>query len=221
MIATGMVIRRSFVAAFMAATGAAAAQVNDFPQVPKTFFRGGNDTSQPIGHYEFCRNNKSECREKDSNPVPVKMNADVWRLINRINDQVNKDITPMNDIDIFGKDEVWAYPDGVGDCEDYALEKRRRLMQAGIRASSLLMTVVRQQNGEGHAVLTVRTDKGDFILDNLEASILPMDQTGYTFLKRISEYHSGKWVTIEPSKEAPPETAAANPRINPAGPGLY
>ena len=76
-------------------------------------------------------------------------------------------IKPMNDIDIYGKDEVWAYPDGVGDCEDYVLEKRRDLMRQGLSLANLLITVVRKPDGEGHAVLTVRTDKGDFVLDNL------------------------------------------------------
>ena len=74
----------------------------------------------------------------------------------------------MSDYDIYGKDEVWAYPDkGVGDCEDYVLEKRRELNRLGMSLADLLITVVRKPDGEGHAVLTVRTDKGDYVLDNL------------------------------------------------------
>ena len=62
-------------------------------------------------------------------------------------------------------------PNGAGDCEDYVLEKRRELMHKGLSASDLLITVVRKPDGEGHAMLTVRTDKGDFVLDNLTDAV--------------------------------------------------
>ena len=38
------------------------------------------------------------------------------------------------------------------------------------------MTIVRDQDGEGHAVLTVKTDRGDFVLDNLTDEILPWNR---------------------------------------------
>ena len=97
----------------------------------------------------------------------------------------------------YGVEEYWAYPDNVyGDCEDYALEKRRELMDAGVPAGDLLMTVARQPNGDGHAVLTVRTSLGEFILDNLETKVLSWTDTDYTYLKRQSTENSGVWVTI-------------------------
>ena len=100
-------------------------------------------------------------------------------------------------MEMWGKEEVWSYPDsGYGDCEDYVLEKRRRLMQAGVPAGDLLVTVVRQPNGDGHAVLTVRTGMGEFILDNLEPRVLSWTETPYTYLKRQSQTNSGVWVTI-------------------------
>ncbi|TIM18733.1 MAG: transglutaminase, partial [Mesorhizobium sp.] len=83
-----------------------------------------------------------------------------------------------------------------GDCEDYALEKRRALMNIGVPAGDLLMTVARQPNGDGHAVLTVRTSLGEFILDNLETRVLSWTNTDYTYLKRQSSQNSGAWVTI-------------------------
>lgn len=93
------------------------------------------------------------------------------------------------------------YPNGRGDCEDFALEKRRRLMQKGFSAGDLLMTVVRKPDGEGHAVLTVRTAQGDFILDNLDGGVKLWTQTPYRFLKRQATNHSGHWVTIDNSAE--------------------
>ncbi len=157
----------------------------------------GGLTSQPIGHYEFCKANPEECSIRTSNRKPLRMTGRIWNRILDVNLTVNRSIRPMNDIDIYGKDEVWAYPtNGVGDCEDYVLEKRRMLVRGGLSLSDLLITVVRKPDGEGHAVLTVRTDKGDFILDNLTDKVRHWDQTGYRFLKRQAEDHTGRWVSI-------------------------
>ena len=110
---------------------------------------------------------------------------------------VNTRVKPMSDMDNYGKDEWWAYPDnGFGDCEDYALEKRRELNSLGIAVANLLMTVVRKPDGEGHSVLTVRTDKGDYVLDNLTDKVKAWDQTGYRFLKRQAIDNTGRWVSI-------------------------
>jgi predicted transglutaminase-like cysteine proteinase len=156
----------------------------------------GSLTSQPIGHYEFCKANPAECMIRTRNSRPERMNGALWRRIVSVNVAVNAAVRPMNDFDIYGKDEVWAYPHGAGDCEDYVLEKRRRLMQKGMSPANLLITVVRKPDGEGHAVLTVRTSKGDFILDNLTDSVRQWDETGYRFLKRQASDHTGHWVTI-------------------------
>ncbi len=156
----------------------------------------GGLTSQPIGHYEFCRANPAECSIRSRNTQPEKMTGASWRRIVSVNTAVNAAVRPMNDFDIYGKDEVWAYPHGAGDCEDYVLEKRRILMGKGMSPANLLITVVRKPDGEGHAVLTVRTNKGDFILDNLTDSVRQWDKTGYRYLKRQATDHTGHWVTI-------------------------
>ncbi|WP_442580644.1 transglutaminase-like cysteine peptidase [Mesorhizobium sp. ASY16-5R] len=157
----------------------------------------GGLTSQPIGHYEFCKTNPAECSIRPRDRGPERMSGALWSQLVSVNTAVNATVKPMNDLEIYGKDEVWAYPDaGVGDCEDYVLEKRRELQQRGFSLSNLLVTVVRKPDGEGHAVLTVRTDKGDFILDNLTNSVRDWSQTGYRFLKRQASNHTGRWVTI-------------------------
>ncbi len=157
----------------------------------------GGLTSQPIGHYDFCRINPAECSIKERDDGPEQMTGALWRKIVSVNVAVNAAIKPMNDIDIYGRDEVWTYPDnGEGDCEDYVLEKRRKLSQEGVPLSNLLITVVRKADGEGHAVLTVRTSRGDFILDNLTDAVRQWDETGYNFLKRQSAENTGRWVTI-------------------------
>lgn len=157
----------------------------------------GSYTSQPIGHYEFCRRTPSECRIRPMDYGPQRLTKKLWREMVRINVSVNSQIQPMNDFDIYGKDEVWAYPNGAGDCEDYVLEKRRQLEALGVSLSNLLITVARKPDGEGHAILTVRTDRGDFVLDNLTDRVKPWEETGYWYLKRQASTHTGRWVTID------------------------
>lgn len=156
----------------------------------------GGLTSQPIGHFEFCKKNPGECSIRLKDNGPERMTGALWQELGDINLSVNAAVKPMNDLDIYGKDEVWAYPDGAGDCEDYVLEKRRELAAKGVSLSNLLITVVRKPDGEGHAVLTVRTDKGDFILDNLSDSVKSWNETDYRYLKRQSTVNTGRWVSI-------------------------
>lgn len=175
------------------------------PAAASPSMRTGGLTSQPIGHYDFCKANPSECDIRLRDDGAEQMSDDFWKLVVAVNVRVNADVKPMNDIEIFGQDEVWAYPDnGVGDCEDYVLEKRRELMRHGVSLSNLLITVVRKADGEGHAVLTLRTDRGDFVLDNLTDAVRPWDQTGYRFLKRQASNHTGRWVTIRDGQPPAP-----------------
>jgi predicted transglutaminase-like cysteine proteinase len=154
-------------------------------------------TTQPVGHYELCQQSRQECRQATPKQAPTELTRKLWATIVSINNTVNIKVTPRTDMEMWGKEEVWSYPDtGYGDCEDYVLEKRRELMKAGMPAGDLLITVVRQPNGDGHAVLTVRTSLGEFILDNLEPKVLAWNATGYTYLKRQSQTNSGVWVTI-------------------------
>jgi len=121
----------------------------------------------------------------------------------------NDNIKPVTDLDHWGVVERWNYPDdGYGDCEDYVLLKRRMLMQAGWPREALLITVVRDKKGDGHAVLTVKTDRGEFILDNQEAQILSWNKTGYQFVKRQSQSDPNTWVALGVPSTAPPVVSA-------------
>ena len=154
-------------------------------------------TSQPIGHYEYCKQYRSDCRIKSKSTSAPKLTRKRWNDLVEVNNFSNNTIRPVTDFEAYNREELWVYPTTVGDCEDYVLMKRHMLMQRGWPASSLLITVVRQPNGEGHAVLTVRTDKADYILDNLDGKIRQWNQTEYTFLKRQAAHHSGHWEDIK------------------------
>jgi predicted transglutaminase-like cysteine proteinase len=151
----------------------------------------------PIGHYQFCRENPSECAYAGGDAGPAVLTEDRWKEMLKINYTVNSTIKPMTDMDLYGVEEKWAIPTWAGDCEDFALLKRKELIDAGFSPSDTLMTVVLQPNGEGHAVLTVRTDHGDFILDNMRNKVMLWSDTEYTYLKRVSAADPSRWVKIQ------------------------
>ena len=167
-----------------------------------SFMGSGGRTTQPVGHYELCQQMPIECRQVTPAAAPIELTRKLWAKIIDVNNLVNTMVTPRTDMEIWGVEERWSYPvDGLGDCEDYVLEKRRLLMNAGMPAGNLLITVVRQPNGDGHAVLTARTSLGDFVLDNLEPRVLAWEDTQYQFLKRQSDQNSGAWVSIEDDRQ--------------------
>ena len=45
-------------------------------------------------------------------------------------------------------------------------------------------------------MLTVKTDKGDFVLDNQKEQILLWSDTGYRFVKRQSQTDPNTWVSL-------------------------
>ena len=191
---------RKMVVAFAAIFVSAGAAI-PAPSATALSMQTGAITSQPIGHYEFCQSHRPECEIKTKSTVAPRVTDFGWSVIRQVNLAVNSEVTPMTDMDLYGKDEVWAYPDGAGDCEDYVLLKRKRLLEKGFSPADLLITVVRKPDGEGHAVLTVRTAQGDFILDNLDNDVKIWSKTPYRFLKRQASFNTGRWVTIENGAE--------------------
>src|ERR1700750_3013526 len=131
------------------------------------------------------------------------MTPKAWADMVKVNSWANETIQPVTDLEHWGVVERWNYPDDAsGDCEDYVLLKRRMLMQAGWPREALLITVVRDKQGDGHAVLTVKTDKGEFVLDNQNEDILLWSDTGYRFVKRQSQSDPNVWVSLGDSRPA-------------------
>nr|WP_246180198.1 transglutaminase-like cysteine peptidase [Microvirga thermotolerans] len=142
--------------------------------------------AKPImGWIRFCEQNPAECAVDPSEPAAIDLSAKDWQTLIRINRQVNIDIKAKTDKDHWGIDDRWDFAeDGSGDCEDYQLVKRKLLVEAGFPRRALRMTVVIDEEGAGHAVMMVRTNRGDFILDNKRNAILPWHKTGYVYIKR-------------------------------------
>ncbi len=161
------------------------------------FVSTGPSARAPIGWLEFCSEHAKECDVKPSAARDVVLTNKAWKDLVAVNKWVNETIRPVTDMEHWGVVERWSYPDdGKGDCEDYVLLKRRMLMQAGWPREALLITVVRDKKGDGHAVLTVKTDKGEFILDNQEEDVLLWSRTGYRYVKRQSQSNPNVWVAL-------------------------
>lgn len=185
--------------ATLAPTLSAAAGQIDFAN-PAFAQTGASQTSIPVGAADFCRTHRAECKPNGKVVAAVTLTQNLWKQLLSVNAKYNQTIVPETDQQLYKTVEFWTYPNGYGDCEDYALAKRRELIQLGWPASALLMTVARQQNGEGHAVLMVRTDRGDFILDNQEGLIKLWSDTPYKYVKRQSQANPGAWVDIYDSR---------------------
>jgi predicted transglutaminase-like cysteine proteinase len=163
----------------------------------------GETARAPIGWVEFCADNPDDCRSSSSQPRDIVMSQAAWKDLLRVNRWVNENIKPMTDMDHWGVIEKWSYPtDGYGDCEDYVLLKRKMLIDAGWPREALLITVVRDKNGDGHAVLTVKSDKGEFVLDNQNEEVLSWTDTGYRYVKRQSQSNPNVWVSLGDTRPA-------------------
>ncbi|MFT0859867.1 transglutaminase-like cysteine peptidase [Ancylobacter sp. G4_0304] len=157
----------------------------------------GAATSTPIGYARFCAAMPAECGPGNGRGGRVALDEADFAQLRRVNDEVNTRIKPLTDLEHFGEIERWTYPDdGFGDCEDYVLEKRRALVRLGWPDETLLITVVRDRNGDGHSVLTVVTDRGDLVLDNQEPDIVLWHETGYRFVKRQAQGAPDQWVSL-------------------------
>ncbi len=176
------------------------------PHASKSVAAIGN--AKPIlGWTRFCSEQPAECMVDVSEPATITLTPEIWQTLLRVNRQVNAAIKPVTDADHLGIEDRWGFAeDGYGDCEDYQLVKRRRLVKAGLPRRTLRMTVVIDEEGAGHAVLMVRTDRGDFILDNKRNAVLPWGRTGYTYIKREGS-DGATWASLGGTVASPVATA--------------
>jgi len=158
----------------------------------------GAQTSVPYGWVDFCGREPQECHQPVLKPLDINLTPQTWQILNKVNRMVNQTIIPVSNYDHWGTLlDHWDYPkDGKGDCKIYALWKRKLLIDAGFPRQALLMTIVRDQNGEGHTILTAKTNRGEFILDNMRQDIRSWDETGYHFYKRQSQEDPNVWLAI-------------------------
>ncbi len=176
------------------------------------FMRIYGQSMPPIGHIRFCRTYPGDCRPQNEIPDRFSLSPDRWNELVAINSLVNRIVEPVEDQELYGEVERWTYPENKGDCEDYVLLKRRMLIQRGWPASSLLITVVTDENGAGHAVMTARTSNGDYILDNKNSKIKAWNKVPYRFFKRQSYRDPKRWVSLKPRDSNNRKSTATTPK---------
>jgi predicted transglutaminase-like cysteine proteinase len=202
----------SILSAAILAGFASVGSVDASDAVPRASFTPvGGETTIPYGWVDFCNRHAEECTLGKLTPVDIHLTRQVWGVLNEVNTLANDTIEPVSNFDHWGTTlDHWDYPvDGKGDCKIYALFKRKLLIERGFPRQALLMTIVRDLNGEGHAILTVRTDHGDFVLDNLSDQIRPWNATGYTYYKRQAQDDPNVWLSLGGAKGPAPTEAAS------------
>ena len=138
----------------------------------------------------------------------------MWQRLNTVNHTVNTAIKPETDEAHYGRAEFWTIPtDGYGDCEDYALTKRKELLDAGLPASALRLAVVYSIKTALHAVLTVSTDKGDLVLDNVTDAIVAWNATDFTWIMVQDKANPLWWDSLRP-RSAHGGSTAGNDRVS-------
>jgi predicted transglutaminase-like cysteine proteinase len=169
----------------------------------------------PSGLASLCLRQPELCTHIDAAPQPLELSPAQRDLLESVNASINRSIASTTDEKLYGRLEYWTLPMDAGDCEDYVLLKRKTLASLGLPLASLLITVVHDENGDGHAVLSIPTSRGDLVLDNRRDEVLHWQATGYKFVKRQSAANPNVWVSLAREKLQATNMASA-PEAPPA-----
>jgi predicted transglutaminase-like cysteine proteinase len=169
----------------------------------------------PSGLAALCLREPVFCAAVSPLAAPLDLSPGMRSMVERINIAVNRAVASTTDEELYGRTEYWTLPAAAGDCEDYVLLKRKLLAANGMPAGSLLITVVHDENGEAHAVLSIPTTQGDLVLDNRRDDVLAWRETGYSFVKRQSAANPQKWVALSRGELQTTDIASA-PEAPPA-----
>lgn len=148
----------------------------------------------PSGAQQLCRQYNWACSTKASVSLSSKKEM---QIIQRVNRQVNASTREVTDQSQYRTAERWALPTSRGgDCEDFALLKKRDLIRAGVDPNKLLIATVLDAKRNSHAVLVYRSAAGDLVLDNLTNKIKPWSDTRYLFLRMQNPKKPSGWVGV-------------------------
>lgn len=173
----------------LACTGAAAA-----PRPPAAHLEAVQSVAAPSAARYLCDLYSWACMGA---ATPVAVGKDALELSRAINRDVNAEVPEISDRRQYGREDVWTLPSvRGGDCEDFALAKKKRLIEAGVPAGAVLIATVLDRQRKPHAVLVLRARAGDFVLDNLTDRMLPWHRTGYSFLRMQNPTAPRKWDVI-------------------------
>jgi len=141
-----------------------------------------SDVARPAAYADLCRREPQLCRVDAAagGTTTIAVDRASFERIAAVNRAVNAEISYTSDSQVFGQTEFWARPDGAGDCEDFAILKLERLLAEGFPRRALRLAIAVRPDGLLHAVLTVKTDRGTYVLDNNHAEPQPWHKLGYS-----------------------------------------
>ncbi|MGH1352220.1 MAG: transglutaminase-like cysteine peptidase [Methyloligellaceae bacterium] len=176
--------------------------------------KGGASTFPPLGHRELCNRHAFQCRSvagrTSTRKGAVVLTGARWQQLKQVNRRINRQIIARSDRRTYNKLDFWSLSGRYGDCEDYALRKRQALLRQGWPSSALLLTTARDHRRRPHAVLVVKTHRGDYVLDNLNSSVKPWRSVPYQWLKQQSQGNPGRWVSLSGYKKYSSEKMAGS-----------
>lgn len=147
----------------------------------------------PAGYKDYCTRSPENCGARSARTDRIALSPQNWRLLVAVNAEFNRKIVAATDQDIFGTPEYWTIPTTTGDCEDFAMAKQLALIARGVPDAALSIATAMDPGLGLHAVLMVRTDRGDFVLDNKTSEIRHWDATPYQWISRQSAAHAMQW----------------------------
>ena len=160
--------------------------------------RFGDPTLPPMAYTMFCLHYRDECRPRLLfRGGPVHLTDVRWEDLKEVNETVNSAIIPEpNELDLAA--EAWLIDPKRGDCNDYAVSKRHRLLSRGWPQRTLLLSEVVTVWGKHHLVLVVRTQSGDLVLDSLSPQIRPWTRAPYRWIRIQSPSNPRYWNIVAP-----------------------
>jgi predicted transglutaminase-like cysteine proteinase len=165
----------------------------------------------PGGFVGFCLHFADQCELPKKSAITTPLTTQSFELLTRINRDTNAAIKPEDDVQHYGPADYWTIvTDGYGDCEDFALTKRKALIDAGLPVAALRLAVVLTPNRERHAILTIATDRGDFVMDNFSNDVLPWTAVGYKWLSRQDPKLPWRWDMLSADNAASTPSAATH-----------
>lgn len=162
---------------------------------PRSAFlaESGTPVLPPAGIINFCIAHADECASAPHAAGAMELTAARMTELETVQEEVNVDVAPR-----LSPQHVWDYPvDGEGNCNNYALEKRRELEVMGWPREDLLLAVVMTETNEGHLVLVVRTSEGDLVLDNREGKVTAWNRLPYRWLGVQSVTDLTQWHRVQ------------------------
>lgn len=158
----------------------------------------GATTLPPIAFTEFCLQKPARCVGTDEvRTIPINAHRSELERVHR---EVNRTINPRIEAESVGP--TWSDEGVSGGCEAYALTKRSRLLDLGYPSGALLLAVGIVPSGAAHLVLVVVSDQGDYVLDNLRATVSLWNKLPYRWVMRSTPKNPKFWQAILPPDAA-------------------